>query len=174
MESNLDRLADEIYERFENRLRDRDKRNRSDSGTGDVRIGAILRRYRGDRSIRSLDEESGLHYSFIGRIERGERGMSLESFAALADVLGADYALDTIRMVNVVNNPDRYNKQPRSTEPAGQPEVQAQPRPASGDEAGDVSHRDVGEVPTFGERLAASVENYVRSGSPVFVPDGQF
>ncbi len=174
MSNNIDQLADELYERIDNRLREREKRNRSEKGTGDVRIGSILRKYRGPWSIRAVAEDSGLHYSFIGRIERGERGMSLESFAALADVFGPDYAVDTIRMVNHVNRPDQYPDPNRSKEPASEQAVPEQPRASAGGAGSNGRVEPQGNQSTPATQLAPYPDYSVRRPVIGDVPDQQF
>ena len=58
------------------------------------RFGAIVR---GRRKAQSYSQESfadacGLHRTYIGAIERGERNVSIDNIARIAETLGLDIA----------------------------------------------------------------------------------
>lgn len=61
------------------------KHGREDRGSGSIEVGRILldHRTRLGMSQEQLAQESGVHRSTIGRIEQGDRGMSLETFAKI-------------------------------------------------------------------------------------------
>lgn len=63
------------------------KQGRSDSGSGSVALGDIVTHARGPRTKREIAEMAGLHPTTIGKIESGDRGMSLETFLRLHSVL---------------------------------------------------------------------------------------
>lgn len=53
-------------------------------------LGRIIRKYRKARgwSQESLSFESGLHRTYIGVLERGEKNVSLRNLVRVADTLG--------------------------------------------------------------------------------------
>jgi transcriptional regulator with XRE-family HTH domain len=55
-----------------------------------VAFGARVRRLRHDRdwSIEQLADEAGLHWTYVGSVERGERNVSLQNICRLAKALG--------------------------------------------------------------------------------------
>ncbi len=59
-----------------------------------LELGARVRRLRKDRRLtrQRLSEESGLHYTFVGAIERGERNPTLLTLQKLAQGLGVPLA----------------------------------------------------------------------------------
>lgn len=103
MENNqLDRLADLLFERLDEKQRIRSKRNRNDTGSGSAVAGGILRSYREKQglSLRTLHDLTGLHHAFLGRIERGQRGVGIETFAKLDMIFGPAFTssfLEAIR-----------------------------------------------------------------------------
>ena len=84
------RIADAAAQRAISSYRERDRFGRDDRGTGSVEIGNILRhrRERAKMTQRQLADAAGLHPTTIGKIETGERGMSLATFCKLAQVFG--------------------------------------------------------------------------------------
>jgi DNA-binding XRE family transcriptional regulator len=78
------------------------KLGRSDVGSGDIRIGELLLRHRTREEMtqKQLAALTGLHPTTIGKIENGERGMSLETFAKLAYNLEESFAWDVIDEIN--------------------------------------------------------------------------
>lgn len=62
----------------------------------------FARNLRAIRKARSLTQEdladlSGLHYTYIGGIERGERNLSIDNVGRIADALGLD-AVDLLQI----------------------------------------------------------------------------
>ena len=55
-----------------------------------VEFGARVRHRRHDRewSIEHLADEAGLHWTYVGSVERGERNVSLQNICRLAKALG--------------------------------------------------------------------------------------
>lgn len=53
-------------------------------------IGKKIKEYRkiNDFTQETLGEKAGLHYSYIGQVERGEKEPSLKSLIRIADALG--------------------------------------------------------------------------------------
>ena len=61
-------------------------------------FGQRVRALRGDQELsqEALAERAGLHRTYVGSVERGERNVSLDNIYALADALGID-AQDLLR-----------------------------------------------------------------------------
>lgn len=74
------------------------KLNRNDRGSGSTRLGEILGRCRKQSklSFKELAQESGLDETYLRKIEKGERGMSLTTFAKIAPVLGLDFIFSVL------------------------------------------------------------------------------
>ena len=53
-----------------------------------------------------LAEASGLHRTYVGGVERGERNLSFESLVCLSDALG-------VRLSELVAEAERHGEQPR-------------------------------------------------------------
>ena len=53
-------------------------------------FGARVRRLRQERewSIERLADQAGLHWTYVGSVERGERNISLQNICRLAKALG--------------------------------------------------------------------------------------
>lgn len=87
------------------REKERAKHGRSDTGSGDPRLGEIVRRYREREGLtqRDLGDNAGLHSTTIGKIESGDRGMSLDTFARIAGGFSPDqtfnFAVDVIDLI---------------------------------------------------------------------------
>jgi DNA-binding XRE family transcriptional regulator len=71
-----------------NEYRAEQKRGRQDQGSGDEQLGTILRSSREFKgwTQQELGERAGLHATTIGKIESGQRGMSLPTFCKLAQI----------------------------------------------------------------------------------------
>ncbi|HEY0217337.1 MAG TPA: helix-turn-helix transcriptional regulator [Cellulomonas sp.] len=56
------------------------------------RVGGAVRRIRRDRGLsqEELADELGMHRTYVGGVERGERNLTLRSVEALASGLGVD------------------------------------------------------------------------------------
>jgi transcriptional regulator with XRE-family HTH domain len=124
----LDKLAEQLYERFEDRLQRSAKHGRSDKGTGSHGLGSIVRRHRGAFSLRDISASSGLHHGFIGRVEKGERGLSVESLARLTAVFGSDFLIEYITAVYITLYPEWDGRTLATSEPS----VPQEPCPAAG------------------------------------------
>ena len=55
-----------------------------------MRLGAVVREYRRARgySQEAFADACGLHRTYIGAIERGERNVSIDNIARIAEALG--------------------------------------------------------------------------------------
>lgn len=64
-----------------------------------LRLGQNLRAIRKARGLTQEDLAglSGLHFTYIGGIERGERNLSIDNVGRLADALGLD-AVDLLQI----------------------------------------------------------------------------
>jgi DNA-binding XRE family transcriptional regulator len=69
------------------------KMGRDDKGTGDEFIGKVLRQSREHLGYTQSDlaEKAGVHYTTIGKIETGDRGMSLHTFCKVSRWLGSGF-----------------------------------------------------------------------------------
>lgn len=76
----------------------RSRRERQDRGSGDERLGKVLRSTREKQGLtqQALASSTGIHYTTIGKIETGDRGMSLTTFAKLSFALGNTFAQDIV------------------------------------------------------------------------------
>lgn len=63
-----------------------------------LRFAANLRALRQAKGFTQerLADLSGLHYSYVGQVERGRRNISIDNIGRLADALGLD-AVDLLR-----------------------------------------------------------------------------
>jgi DNA-binding XRE family transcriptional regulator len=71
----------------------RSRKERQDRGSGDESLGKVLRSTRENLGLtqQQLASSTGIHYTTIGKIETGDRGMSLTTFCKLAFFLGSDF-----------------------------------------------------------------------------------
>lgn len=58
----------------------------------------LAQRLRAERAIRNISQEqlaglAGMHRTYVGSIERGERNVGLDNIELLADVLGLDISV---------------------------------------------------------------------------------
>lgn len=60
--------------------------------TPEALVGQNIRRHRNRRgwSQEKLAEESGLHRTYVGSVERGERNIAVRNIFAVAEALGVD------------------------------------------------------------------------------------
>jgi DNA-binding XRE family transcriptional regulator len=74
------------------------KAGRSDTGTGSIEVGETVRSQRQflSLSLAELGKQVELHPTTLGKIERGERGMSLSTFAKLCRVFGYDWGYNVV------------------------------------------------------------------------------
>ena len=58
-----------------------------------IKFGKALRKHRKARGLtqEELAELSGLHFTYIGSVERGERNVSIKSIDTLLKALGLSY-----------------------------------------------------------------------------------
>ncbi len=58
------------------------------------RLGAVVRQHREAQghSQESFADACGLHRTYVGAIERGERNVSIDNIARIAEALGVDIA----------------------------------------------------------------------------------
>ncbi|MEU9454834.1 helix-turn-helix transcriptional regulator [Streptomyces sp. NPDC048277] len=68
-------------------------------------FGARVRARRNElgKSQEGLADDSGMHWTFIGQVERGQRNVSLHNILKLAEALGVDAA----ELVRGLKSPDR-------------------------------------------------------------------
>ena len=74
-----------------------------------LRLASNLRAIRRARGLsqEGLADLSGLHYTYIGGIERGERNLSIDNVGRLADALGLD-AVDLLHAALQTGLPVRH------------------------------------------------------------------
>ena len=78
----------------------------TEHSSGDDQLGAIVRKYRirTGKSIRKIARESSLHHGFIARIEHGDRGLSVDTLAKLAQIFGTGFLFEYLsRVMNAEN-----------------------------------------------------------------------
>lgn len=95
-EAMLSRLVTEAVKKALDLQKREAKRDREDTGSGSTAIGELVRTYRLREGVtqRSMGDRVGLHATTIGKIEAGERGMSLTSFAKIASGIQPDQRLN--------------------------------------------------------------------------------
>jgi DNA-binding XRE family transcriptional regulator len=78
--------------------REGQKRGRNDQGQGSLALGTILSKARARSELTQEDAaaEAGVHPTTIGKIETGDRGMSLQTFARLSFVYDDKFAEDVL------------------------------------------------------------------------------
>jgi len=56
------------------------------------RVGRNIRKIRSDRDYtqEQLADRAGLHFTYIGSVERGERNISIENLERIAQALGVE------------------------------------------------------------------------------------
>lgn len=81
-------IAKEAAREVLGEYRSSQKRGRSDQGRGSSELGTILSEARERRNLTQdqVAEQSGLHPTTVGKIETGDRGMSMTTFAKLTGV----------------------------------------------------------------------------------------
>lgn len=91
-------IAAEAVELALERRKKTQKRGRADQGTGSKMIGAIVKAWREHYSmdITEVAKIANLHPTTVGKIESGQRGMSLKTLACLVNALGYDFAKDVL------------------------------------------------------------------------------
>ena len=69
--------------------------------SGDPNVGAVVRTHRAAKGLsqRALARDAEMHYSTIQKIETGDRGLGLDSFARLYGVLGIDFATGVLHEI---------------------------------------------------------------------------
>lgn len=134
LKNNVDvsKLADELFERMRELDAKASKHSRTDKGTGNTALGSVIRTYRGEDSLRDVSAATGLHHGFIGRLERGERGASVETVARLMRYFGTAFAIDYLYAVLHHIDPDNVGP-PILT---GEPQIEAGPVAPPRDEGG--------------------------------------
>lgn len=97
-EAEIRSIAVEAAQEAISQLRKTQKRGRKDTAGGDSRIGFYLTRFRTERglSVSELASDTGLHPTTVGKIEAGQRGMSLKTFARIAYRLDNRFTDDVI------------------------------------------------------------------------------
>jgi DNA-binding XRE family transcriptional regulator len=99
MSTTLEDVATRAAELAIQSYRQEAKRGREDSGSGSKEVGNILRHWRIGRSVTELARESGLHHTTIGKIESGQRGMSVQTLAKLSQVLPPEFVGQVLRQI---------------------------------------------------------------------------
>ena len=81
------------------------KRSRNDQGRGHPNLGVILKHYISIHGLSEADVAAsvGKHPTFINKVIHGQRGISIETLAALQNVLGTGFSNDYLsEMDNLV------------------------------------------------------------------------
>jgi DNA-binding XRE family transcriptional regulator len=78
--------------------REGQKRGRNDQGQGSLVLGTILSKARTEAKMtqEALADLAGVHPTTIGKIETGDRGMSLKTFCLLYPHLSDDFLWDVV------------------------------------------------------------------------------
>ncbi|MBA3305510.1 MAG: helix-turn-helix transcriptional regulator [Thermoleophilaceae bacterium] len=71
------------------------------------RMGALLRRLRDDLSLsqEALADRAGLHATYVGNVERGEKNITVVTLARVLDALGLTLAQFFARLEQQQNEP---------------------------------------------------------------------
>ena len=67
-------------------------------------------------SVKQLAEEAGIHFTFLGRVERGTSNSSIDALEKLCGVLG-------VRLADLLRDPPKGETRPRALKP-GRPRKQ--------------------------------------------------
>lgn len=78
------------------------KLGRDDKGTGDPALGSIVRSRREILGLTQADlaSNAGIHYTTVGKIETGDRGMSLQTFCKIGRWLGPSFVASVVDYVS--------------------------------------------------------------------------